>query len=402
MSEENKVEETTENGAMYEQIKGDLRIELIPEITSEIKKEFARKEKHFAQPKEDKTPSFGEYLQAVGILGSNKSNPDQKQAKFNWMKEKFGEKAMTQGSAAGGGNFVPVVYHNELFDVAGFNSVFFPASANIFEMASNVEKYPSWDFSVTPTAAGDSAFGAGYIAATVAENTAPTAVNPVTKQITFTADKVMSLTEVSNELLLNNSVGLEQNLKAKISREVISQIDYYVANGNGSNMSGFLGHAATKAVARNTTADVKLIDLATMYSKILPNRLLDYVWIINPTVLPKLMTLASSSGQLVWLPNGISGAIQMSIFGIPVVASDIVPAIGNEGDVSLVYRKGMGLGINKQITIDASSDYKFGNDLTVYRVTAQIAVKPMFTNKIKMIDGTNELAAYVVLDDSTS
>jgi len=407
MSTENKdvenVETVEKNGDGFEQLKADLKQDLVGEITSEVKKEFARNSKSFAVAKEDKTPSFGEYLQNVAILNSNKSNPDEKTKSFNWMKDKFSEKAMTQGSAAGGGNTVPVIYSDKIFDVEGFESAFFPNGGTVFPMASNVEKYPSWDFSVTPTGAGDTAFGAGHKVTTESENTQPTAVNPVTKQITFTADKLMSLSEVSNELVLNNSVALEQMLLEKIRRECISQIDYNVANGNGSNQSGYIGHAATKAVARNTSSDVKLIDLANMYAKKLPRvGLNDYRWIINPTVLPKLMTLASTSGQIVWAPNGIAGAIQMFIFGIPVVITDIVPPLGSEGDVSLVYTKGMGIGVNKNITIDASSDYKFGYDLICYRLTAQIAVKPFFTNKIKMVDGTNELAAFVTLDDATS
>lgn len=405
MSTENKDVETVETveKSGYDQIKEDLRLDLVSEITSEVKKEFARSNKNFAVAKDETKPTFGEYLQEIGKLGGSFTNPDEKQKSFNWLKDKFGEKAMTQGNAAGGGNTVPTIYRNEIFDLDGFDSVFFPNGGDIFQMASNVEKYPSWDFSVTPSGDGDSAYGAGYAVAIVAENNSPTAINPVTKQITFTADKIMTLTQVSNELIRNNSVGLQQKVMAKMKRECISQIDYWVARGDGSNLVGFIGHAATKAVPRASSSHVAYADLAKMYARRLTNlSMKNYRWLINPTVLPEILTASSSNGALVWLPNGINGEVQFQIFGIQVVVTDIVPTLGNEGDVSLVYTPGMGIGVNKDITIEASGHSKFGYDLTEYRLTAAIAIKPNFTNKVKMRDGTEELAFAIVLDDATS
>lgn len=414
MSEETKPQdEQGQDDNLYAQIRKDLKEDLTKEIkeevtssvTSEVKKEFARKATNFAVPKTEEKGSLGEWLQAITFLRGHKADPDSKTKAYNLLKEKYAyneKSTMVQGTAGSGGDLVPVNYSNQLFTLEGFDSVFFPTGGNIFQMASNVEKYPSWDYTVTPSGSGDSAFGAGYVPAYVAENNAPTPTNPVTKQITFTADKVMTLTDVSNELVLNNIVGLEQALTAVQRNEAISLIDYFAFNGNGQNCTGFIGHASTIAVPRDASGDVKLEDLAKMYARMLPRRFSTYTWVVHPGVLPNLLQLATASGQLVWLPNGMASGVDMRIFGIPVIVSDNCGALGEEGDVCLVSRNCLGIGVNKNITIDVSQHAKFGYDLTEYRLTAHVAIKPMLVNKVKAKDGSYTLSAFIVLDDATS
>jgi hypothetical protein len=135
MADEKPVESQEELNT-YDQIRKDLKNDLTAElkgeitdsVVSEVKKEFSRKEKNFAVAKEEKGLSFGEWLQNYTILKHPKFSMDQKTKAHNMLSEK----TMTQGSAAGGGNFVPTIYSSSLLPLKGLTACF-PSGCQHFQ-----------------------------------------------------------------------------------------------------------------------------------------------------------------------------------------------------------------------------------------------------------------------------
>src|SRR5690606_11104493 len=78
--------------------------------------------------------------------------------------------------------------------------------------------------------------------------------------------------------------------------------------------------------------------IVKMYSRMLPQCLGTAVWVVSPNTFAELATMALSvgtGGGPIWLNNGVQGP-PATILGRPVVISEKVSALGNEGDVNFV------------------------------------------------------------------
>lgn len=392
MNDETLAQETEQT--IYQDIKSSLdqfKEETKNELREEIKTAFRKTYSVPATPKED-NGSLVEWLSAVGQT----ARPYTREKGFNTLVNKYGWKAMTQGTNEAGGFTVPEIWANELLKIETYESVAFPNRVRVVPMQTDTQKYPVYDQTVTPSN-GSSAFNAGLSVAIVSEANAPGAeTKPAFKQVSLTASKVLAYTEVANELIDNSALSIDSILREGLQQAVIDFVDYNIFNG--SDLTGIIGHASCVNVFRNTANDFKYVDAAKMISRHVGKNKL---WVIHPYHWENLLNFQSTLGQLVYVQTA-NGAVIPTLFGYPVMQSQFLPSVGSEGDVCLVDLDKYLLGVNKSITVDASPHYKFTSDLTVYRVTMRLAGKPILTAPIKLADGTSTVSPFVTLDNALS
>ena len=350
-----------------------------------------------AVPKKDDR-SFAEFVQAVGKSISKDSRI--RESAVNLLANKYAQKTtLTQGTNATAGYLVPEEWVNELLFAPGYDGAMFPSRVRTIPMATDKLYLPVIDQTVAPSS-GSSAFYGGVVVDFVSEGSAPeSSTNPAFKQLAISASKLLAYTQVTSELVDNSPISVEQILKDTFRGAITAKLDYEIFNG--TTLTAIIDNAANVDVERNTASDVKLQDFANMWCRMLPASRANAVWFVNPLVLAKLPLLGNSN-HLVWLPNGVNGAPQLTILGSPVVACESLPAVGSTGDVLYVDPRYYVLGINKNIAIEASEHYAFTSDMTTYRCTMRCGGKPQLTAPIKLQNGTDTVSPYVQLESSVA
>jgi HK97 family phage major capsid protein len=140
-----------------------------------------------------------------------------------------------------------------------------------------------------------------------------------------------------------------------------------------------------------------LADAANMLARLLPGYdPRSTVWAIHPTVLPKLMTMSSTAGNVVWIDNARERP-QMALFGIPVAVTEKLPALNTLGDVLLLDLRHYLVGDRQQIEIAYSEHVAFLNNQGVWRFVARVDGQPWMRDKVTLADASNTLSPFVGL-----
>jgi HK97 family phage major capsid protein len=214
------------------------------------------------------------------------------------------------------------------------------------------------------------------------------------KQIKLEPKIASGYVDISRKLM-NNASEISDYIQTQLQLAMRGSEDQKFCSGSGVGCPlGFIGHASSIEVSRNTAADFKYADISSMYSKVKFNARL--VWVINPSVLPKLLNMVDGVGNLIWQPNARDGK-PTSLLGIPVIYSDILPVLGTKGDVCLVdlYYYGVRDGSPMFIMFDPYS--QSGNALIRIYLFWNVDGQPMLTSPLLLEDSTTTLSPFVVL-----
>ncbi|MGD9211243.1 MAG: phage major capsid protein [Desulfobacteraceae bacterium] len=214
------------------------------------------------------------------------------------------------------------------------------------------------------------------------------------KQIKLEPKIASGYVDISRKLM-NNASEISDYIQTQLQLAMRGSEDQKFCSGSGVGCPlGFIGHASSIEVSRNTAADFKYADISSMYSKVKFNARL--VWVINPSVLPKLLNMVDGVGNLIWQPNARDGK-PTSLLGIPVIYSDVLPVLGTKGDVCLVdlYYYGVRDGSPMFILFDPYS--QSGTALIRIYLFWNVDGQPMLTSPLLLEDSTTTLSPFVVL-----
>jgi HK97 family phage major capsid protein len=224
--------------------------------------------------------------------------------------------------------------------------------------------------------------------------TVPDAGDIKFKQIKLEPKIASGYVDISRKLM-NNASEISDYIQTQLQLAMRGSEDQKFCSGSGVGCPlGFIGHASSIEVSRNTAADFKYADISSMYSKVKFNARL--VWVINPSVLPKLLNMVDGVGNLIWQPNARDGK-PTSLLGIPVIYSDVIPVLGTKGDVCLVdlYYYGVRDGSPMFILFDPYS--QSGTALIRIYLFWNVDGQPMLTSPLLLEDSTTTLSPFVVL-----
>lgn len=301
---------------------------------------------------------------------------------------------------AEGGFLVPEAFRAQLLQLALEESVVRPR-ATVVPMEVPRVQFPMID----STTNSGSVFG-GMIAYWAEESAAFTESSPKFGRITLDAKKLTGFALVPNELLRDSYTSFTALLETLWPRALafFEDVAYMTGTGVGEPL-GFLGSAnpASLAVSKESgqpAGTIVVENIIKMYARMLPASLNRAVWIVSPECIPELYTMALSvgtGGAPVMLVNA-AGPGPATMLGRPIVISEKAGQVGTRTDVSFVDLSYYLIGDRQMMTADQSTDYRFANDQTAFRILQRVDGRPWLQSAITPQNGGDTLSPFVELE----
>jgi HK97 family phage major capsid protein len=238
-----------------------------------------------------------------------------------------------------------------------------------------------------------------------AEAQTRTETEPAFKQMELRAWELSGYSVSSNVLLQDSIVGLEKFLMTLFAQAIAWYEEYAFLQGSGSGKpQGMLGANAAIAVTRNTGNSVLFVDVATMWSKLLPISWNRAIWTCSPSVVPQLLQLKDGANRAIFLQIGSSteGAINSApmwqMLGRPLFPTEKVPALGTKGDLMLIDPSFYVIGDRMQIEIAASEHVNFLANQMTWRVVERVDGQPWMDKPVTLQDAATQVSPFVVLN----
>jgi len=290
-----------------------------------------------------------------------------------------GVEARAQGStgATTGSAFVPDVLSSTVIRLVDQYSAFAQNATNVV-MPSDVLLFPRRT--------------AGATAYWINENTAITASDPTSNQVTLTAKKVSGAVVLASELLSDSLVSISDWIAAELALTLSNAVEEAAWSGNPSNapavaglVSGYTGgllaasaatYAASLVTAAGDTPDeVTKANLLAMMAKVPQHSRQGAKWFCSPFFFASCMqALDLNQGGSVGLSQGMGP----TFLGSEVVFTDRLPSgADSTGNIMALYgnmANSSYYGIRQAIEIASSDQVNFLSDQTVIRAVARVAI----------------------------
>jgi HK97 family phage major capsid protein len=346
----------------------------------------------------DPKKSFGDYALAVARNDRSYLEKHYDSQFVNWQQKA----ALGEASGATGGYTVPPEFYQGIMQLIA-EQTFIRPRAFVMPMASATLQIPYLDVT-TAQAAGVSPFFGGLQMYWTAEAQTRTETEPAFKQMELKAWELSGYSVSSNVLLQDSIIGLEKFLFTLFARAIGWFEEYAFLQGNGvGKPQGMLGASAAIAVTRAVAGQVGFVDVASMWSKLLPASYNNAIWSCSPTVLPQLLQLKDGAGRAIFLQIGDTvGAVtskpNWSLLGRPIFITEKVPALGTKGDLMLLDPALYVIGDRMQIEVAASEHVNFLKNQMTWRVVERVDGQPWMDKAVTLQDGTSQVSPFVVLN----
>jgi HK97 family phage major capsid protein len=360
------------------------------------------------EPEPAKFKSIGEMFQAIrqyynptyrgrthpALTGQEWDDPEEKGAdNLAWQRGQ--RKDLVESVGATGGFLVPVEFRNELLQVV-YETNPIRERATIIPMRHRQVDIPVLD--QTQGAVGVSAQHGGIVATWTEEAAQKDETEPQFRQVQLVAHKLVCYTEVSDELLADEAVGLVQFLNGPggFAGAIRWEEEWTFLQGTGDGQPfGVIGAPGTIVHPRQTTGQVNIDDLFNM---IMQHHGENPIWHINRSTMVQIFQLAGPAANptYVWMANA-RDSLPMSLFGYPIHWTEKCPNLDDPGDVVLADWRYYLIGDRQAITIASSTDFRFRNDLTAWRAVHRVDGQPWLSEPITLADGVDLISPFVIL-----
>ena len=303
-------------------------------------------------------------------------------------------KDLAEGAGNTGGYLVPEEFSNEILRVELENSVVRNSGARIIPMSSADIKIPALNMS--SNAAG-SIYG-GVTAYWAAENASLTESQPDFKRVKLEPSKLIGYTESSDEMVDDAIVSMG-NLLSDMFGEVLAfeeDASFFTGNGVGKPL-GITVAPCFITVSRASGSVVVTSDIVNMIARFKGN-LARAKFVVNQSVLPYIYKLMDDNDNFIWSPSGggsIASAAPGTLYGIPIVVSEKVAALGTTGDILLCDFGYYLIGDRKGLSVEESMHYKFANDMKVWRIIKRVDGQPWLDSAITPRTGGSTLSPFI-------
>ncbi len=303
------------------------------------------------------------------------------------------------GSTAGadGGFLVPETLRANLLQVALEQAIVRPRST-VLPMEAPRVPIPMID-----SKTNQGSILGGMVAYWGEEGAALTDASMTFGRVELDAKKLTGLSVVPNELLNDSLISFAALIESKWPMALAWFEDVAFISGTGSGEpKGFLGNDATVVVdkqAGQPAATVAVENINRMYSRMLPSSLTQAVWLCSPGCIPELFEMALSvgtGGAPVMITN-VAGAPAMMIYGRPLIVTEKLKALGTQGDIAFVDLSYYLVGDRQTMTAASSTEWKFGNDQTAFRIIQRVDGRPWIQSAITPANGSSTLSPFVEL-----
>ena len=293
-------------------------------------------------------------------------------------------KDLGEGSGAAGGFLVPEEYSANLLQVAAVQNQIYGRVQHI-PVTRESGTYPALDQYFTPTAgSGQTAFAGGVKGTFTAPGAQFQETEPSFSKLSWRLNKVGGITEVENELIEDSPFAIEALLRGLFAVAIAARNERNILRGSGvGEPLGILNCEAAIGIDDTTTGDFKWDDVASMYSRF-KSVGGSPVWIIHPSVWPKIMKMTNGS-TAVWQAN-MQGAPANLLNGYPILVSEHMNQIDNTGSVLLADLSGYLFFEKSGLSIAYSDQVGFARDVGTWRFRQRNDGRSWLTGAVTLSD----------------
>lgn len=303
----------------------------------------------------------------------------------------------TEGSGPDGGFSVPPDYRAEILEaIQAEQSIF--AMTDQQTSASNTFVYPA-DETAPWSTTGVTAYWTG-------EGAQITESKPIMKLNSVVLHKLAVLVSVTEELA-SDSGSLDRWIRSKAPAKISYEIDRSIIWGTGAGQPlGVMNSPCLvtqlEAGGSGQTADtVNVTNIAEMWGRCYAASRNKAVWLIHQSVESQLIQLCLATYNPVYMPpGGLSAAPYGTLFGRPVIVTQLCETLGDKGDIMLCDFSSY-LTISRAIRQDTSIHLYFDYDVMAFRFILRIGGAPKWSTTLSPRDGSLTYSPFVVLDERT-
>ena len=236
------------------------------------------------------------------------------------------------------------------------------------------------------------------------EGAAATKSKPTFRRIEISLKKVAVLVYLTEELLSDGGLALEQYVARKAAEEFNFMIGDAIFNGSGIGLPlGILNSPAFLAITKESgqsAATIYTENIDKMWARRFASG--NYSFYGNQDVHPQLAGLSrgvGAAGDLVYNPpGGLSAAPYATLKGAPVVDTEFNATLGTVGDL-LLADLSQYITINKGgITQAVSTEVEFLTDQTALKFTMRMNGRPWETTPTTPYKGSNTQASFLGIE----
>lgn len=304
----------------------------------------------------------------------------------------------TEGVGVDGGFDVPPEFYMGVIDQALQQAEFAPR-ARIFPTQSNNLTIPLPDMQNRASAI------AGIAGNWAAENQSQTAQVLKWRSVELKLNKVFILAEASGELA-EDGLNYSSQLTNVMSEATAYTLDDALLAGTGAGQPiGLIGHASAVSISPESgqaAGSILYQNLVNMYSRMAPACQKRAVWYISSSAWPQLLSMVfPGSTTPVLLSTGFNdsaaGTPAGTIFGRPVVTTEIARALGDVGDITFADMSQYALLVKNAARIEYSNAPGFGRDVGSWRLILRVSGQPLWNTTITPHGGGSSLtwATYI-------
>ena len=228
----------------------------------------------------------------------------------------------------------------------------------------------------------------GIQAAWTGEGVAITATKPVLTQVEIQAHKLAALCPLTDEAI-EDIPSLNSWLPGKIAEVLVSAINEAILCGDDTGKpDGIIGSGGQVVVTSAKVKDVSVgfADVVQMFSAMNPAFVNQSIWLINPSVMPQLLSLVGPGyAPGAWMPpnNSLANAPYGTLLGRPVIAQEHCKYLGTLGDIVFWHPKSY-VTVTKAsgIRSDTSMHLYFDQGISALRVTTRLGGKNLWAGTL--------------------
>ena len=198
---------------------------------------------------------------------------------------------------------------------------------------------------------------------------------PTFSSITLGAYKYAFLVPVARELIEDSGVDIAEVLARAAGNSIGYAVNAALTTGDGSDKPNGIMTAAGTGVSGTIagglfTAD-QLIDLTYSVDPAV-RKLQGTGWLMSPTAIRNARKLKTTDGYYLFEP-GLNGATRDSLLGYTVHENPAVAAVGSAAaSIGFGHLPSYKIRLAGGLRVDRSDDFKFGNDLSVFRFMIRV------------------------------
>lgn len=230
---------------------------------------------------------------------------------------------------------------------------------------------------------------------------------PKLRQVKIEPQQMAVLVYLTEKLMRNNAVGLEQYVNRAASEELTFLAGDAIINGTGVGQpKGILASGCTVSVAKETSqvaATFVKANANKMWARLHPRSRANAVWLMNVDVEPQLddfntlVKNVAGSENVGGFASQIYNAEKNTLKGRPIIYTEFNATLGTVGDVILADMKGYLTGIRGGVEQAVSMHLRFDYAEQALRFMYELDGQTWLNSAITPYKGSNTLSSFVTV-----